>query len=319
MTVTIDLLWSILLDFRKHFYHDRELDLISAVIDPEGFRIIPGRLQSTDKKQFVLALSTKRIPIPDGNVCLFLVDDELTVEVMQTGNLNGSEIEFLSFLLPFCVMPALAFRLHRAVSVVHLAQSIDGRMATINHNSKWISSSENLIYVHRMRALSDAILIGANTLHKDKPALTVRNVKGPNPVKIVIGNSAENFTSILESRDRIIHLVTRPHEPREYIETVCLHETSGFIHPMTILKELYKLGIFSVYVEGGPFTTSSFIREMAVDLLNFYIAPVILGSGISLEFGGIMNVEDALSLRNCRFMPMGNGMLINGHLKPANK
>jgi riboflavin-specific deaminase-like protein len=168
-----------------------------------------------------------------------------------------------------------------------------------------------------MRALSDAILIGANTLLNDKPALTVRYVNGPNPVKVVVGNSASYFTSILESGDRIIHLVTKPVAEREGIESVVMAGVSGQIHPVDILAQLYKMGIYSVYVEGGAFTTSAFIRVKAADMINFYISPVIMGSGISIDFQGIATVEDAICLQNCKYIPMGEGMLIRGCINEA--
>jgi diaminohydroxyphosphoribosylaminopyrimidine deaminase/5-amino-6-(5-phosphoribosylamino)uracil reductase len=166
-----------------------------------------------------------------------------------------------------------------------------------------------------MRALSDAILIGANTLINDKPALTVRYVKGPNPVKVVVGNSASYFTSILESGDPVFHLVTTSVPERKGIEQVIMTADSGKIHPEDILGQLYARGIYSVYIEGGAFTISAFIREKAADMINFYISPVIMGSGISIDFKGIVRVEDAISLQNCKYIPMGEGMLIRGCIK----
>jgi diaminohydroxyphosphoribosylaminopyrimidine deaminase/5-amino-6-(5-phosphoribosylamino)uracil reductase len=320
MTASIDQLWNILLDFRKQFSGNPSgTDRVSAVIGPDGYHIFPGPVPSPARNQTALEVVINKTDPVNSKASCFFIDDNLMVEVLRPGKLNEKQIEFMVCFLPFCIMPVRAFLIKRAVSIVHLAQTIDGRMATLNHNSKWISNAENLVYVHRMRALSDSILIGAHTLYHDKPALTVRLVAGPNPVKVVIGNSAEDFSSILESKDRIIHLVTHPKPHDERIETVCLSGHSGFISPVTILEELYKLGINSVYIEGGAYTTSSFIRENAADLLNFYIAPVILGSGFSIEFDGISKIEDALSLHNCSYTPMGEGMLIRGSLKQIKK
>jgi diaminohydroxyphosphoribosylaminopyrimidine deaminase/5-amino-6-(5-phosphoribosylamino)uracil reductase len=250
-------------------------------------------------------------------VAIFFVDNELRVEVVQTGLLNRPAVEFICSFISLCAMPAHAFKLQRAISILHLAQSIDGRMATLNLNSRWISNTENLIYVHRMRALSDAILIGANTLLNDRPALTVRYVKGPNPVKVIVGNSASYFNSILESGDRVLHLVTMPVPEKKGIESIIIESESGKIHPADILAQLFKQGIYSVYIEGGAYTISAFIREKAADMINFYISPVIIGSGISIDFQGIASVEDAISLQNCKYIPMGEGMLIRGCIKQA--
>jgi diaminohydroxyphosphoribosylaminopyrimidine deaminase / 5-amino-6-(5-phosphoribosylamino)uracil reductase len=320
MTRSDDLLWNILLEFRKQYRQNPTgLDVVSAVISGESFQVFCNQIPEISLQQSGVAVCLKRPDQFTPDISIFMVDDDLNVKVLQAGKLSDMEIEFVICFLPFCIMPNRASRLGRAVSVIHLAQSIDGRMATVSHNSKWISNSENLIYVHRMRALSDSILIGSHTLHFDKPALTVRYVTGPNPVKIVVGNSAVRFSSILKSNDRVIHFVTRPRPPRQNIETVCLQVTSGYIQPVSLLEEIYRMGMHSVYIEGGAFTASSFIREKAVDLMNIYIAPVILGSGISIEFPGIENVKDALSLQNGRIMAMGKGILFRGQIKQINK
>lgn len=311
-----DILWNILLGFRKLFALDPAgTELVTALYDRPGFQMYVNDIPVTSPGQHALVLSQKRISNPRKRVAIFYVDNELRVETLQTGQLNRPAIEFISSFIPLCILPAQAFRMQRAISILHLAQSIDGRMATLNHNSRWISNTENLIFVHRMRALSDAILIGANTLLNDKPALTVRYVKGPNPVKVIVGNSASYFSSVLESGDRIIHMVTKPVPERKGIESVMMEGVSGQIRPVDILSQLYKQGICSVYVEGGAYTTSAFIREKAADMINFYISPVIMGSGISIDFEGIAKVEDAISLQNCKYFPMGEGMLIRGCIK----
>ena len=308
-----EILWNILLGFRKRFVlNPSGTDMVSALFDKTGFQLLVNEIPDISFGQYAIVLSLKKTNIPRKRVTVFFVDSELRVEVLQSGQLNLPAIEFISSFISLCVMPARAFKLQRAISILHLAQSIDGRMATMNHNSRWISNSENLVYVHRMRALSDAILIGANTLLKDKPALTVRYVKGPNPVKVILGNSAKCFSSILESKDRVIHLVTRPVPEIKGIEPVIIECVSEQIPPVDILRQLYKKGIYSVYIEGGAFTISSFIREKAADIMNFYISPVIIGSGISIDFQGIASVEDAICLQNCKYIPMGEGMLIKG-------
>jgi diaminohydroxyphosphoribosylaminopyrimidine deaminase/5-amino-6-(5-phosphoribosylamino)uracil reductase len=311
-------LWNLLLEFRDQFaLNPSGTHMVTALYDKTGFQMSVNEIPDISFGQHAIVLSLKKISNPRKRVAVFFIDNELRVEVLQSGQLNLPAIEFISSFISLCVMPALAFKMQRAISILHLAQSIDGRLATLNNNSRWISNTENLIYVHRMRALSDAILIGANTLLNDKPALTVRYVKGPNPVKVIVGNSADYFTSILESRDRVIHMVTRPVPERKGIESIIIEAVSGQISPADILTQLYKQGIYSVYIEGGAFTISAFIREKAADMINFYISPVIIGSGISIDFQGIARVEDAICLQNCNYLRMGEGMLIRGCIKQA--
>ncbi len=309
-----ELFWNILLEIKKQFSsYPSGLNLISAVFSLEGFRLIPNSVpsDSTDQPALVVCLiKTEKFRI---NSAYVFVDEDFSIQVLYNDFLLEHEIEFLRCYLGYCLMSQKAYRLKRTVSVLHLAQSLDGRIATLTGAAKWISNKENLVYVHRLRALCDGILIGSNTLHKDNPALTVRHVSGANPVKIVVGNSASNFDSIQESNDRIIHIMSLPGS-RDGIERICIKETAGYIHPEILLNELYKQGISSVYIEGGATTASIFLKHGAIDIVNFFITPRILGSGISIEFPGAMNIDDSLCLRNCRYIPMGDGMLVTGNL-----
>jgi diaminohydroxyphosphoribosylaminopyrimidine deaminase / 5-amino-6-(5-phosphoribosylamino)uracil reductase len=311
-----ELLWDILREINRQFKLDPiGLNLVTVEISPEGFHVIPNQAPSHISKKPVLVISLNNKTIHRENIANIFIDQDYSVHVLSNDILSNQDIEFLKEFLIFCLMPFRAYKLQRAVTVLHLAQSIDGRIATLSGSSKWLSNNENLVYVHRLRALCDGILIGSNTLEKDTPALTVRHVTGLNPVKIVIGNSAQNFDSLLASEDRIIHFTSQPVMRQTGIESICLDETSGLISPVTLLQKLYLLGIYSVYIEGGAFTASSFIKNKAVDIVNFFITPKILGSGLSLEFPGISKIEDSLCVSDCRFIPMGDGLLVTGTIK----
>ena len=82
--------------------------------------------------------------------------------------------------------PLCNARRDRPFSVGHLAQSLDGRIATRSGMSRWLSGPEDLLHTHRMRALSDAVVVGANTVLLDDPQLTVRRCAGPSPVRVII-------------------------------------------------------------------------------------------------------------------------------------
>jgi diaminohydroxyphosphoribosylaminopyrimidine deaminase / 5-amino-6-(5-phosphoribosylamino)uracil reductase len=305
-----------LLGFRRTFSFDpSSIQSVIAVYNGSGIDYYTDNLSPELPGVFSVALTFNPQPVYSRDVTVFSLHSDLTASLIQAGNLNPEEIGFLLPFLSLCAMAVYAFNRKRAISILHLAQSLDGRMATITHSSKWISNTENLTYAHQMRALSDAILIGSNTLIHDQPALTVRYVEGPNPVKVIVGDSAIDFTSVLKSGDRVIHFVSHPAEECKGVETIMLRGNSKHIPPAGILRELYRQGLHSVYIEGGAFTLSEFIREGAADQINFYIAPVILGSGISIEVKGIVRVEDAISLCNCNYTRMGDGMLVTGSIK----
>src|SRR5206468_4442700 len=74
----------------------------------------------------------------------------------------------------------------RPIAVGQLGQSLDGRIATLSGDSCYINGPEGIAHLHRLRALVDAVVVGAGTVRADDPQLTVRSVSGPNPVRVVI-------------------------------------------------------------------------------------------------------------------------------------
>src|SRR5512134_3304030 len=78
----------------------------------------------------------------------------------------------------------------RPLTVAHLGQSLDGHIATASGDSYYVTGPDNVRHLHRLRALSDAIVVGATTVARDDPQLTVRHVEGANPVRVVLDPSA---------------------------------------------------------------------------------------------------------------------------------
>src|SRR6185503_12239099 len=95
------------------------------------------------------------------------------------GSIGAGELEAL-------YGPLCAVALGQSFIVAHLAQSLDGKIASMNGASRWISGEEDLCHTHRMRALADAVVVGADTVLHDDPLLTVRRCSGTHPVRVVI-------------------------------------------------------------------------------------------------------------------------------------
>jgi diaminohydroxyphosphoribosylaminopyrimidine deaminase/5-amino-6-(5-phosphoribosylamino)uracil reductase len=242
---------------------------------------------------------------------------QLTAAPLHTADFSEEAVRFFRLYLPYCFLPLRARQKGRALAVSHFAQSLDGRIATDSGDSKWIGNDENLVHAHRMRALCDGILIGANTLNADHPALTVRLVEGANPRRIVLCSSEADFSSLQRCRDEVL-LVGSCEDPQIPQTTYKRFSTGerGRIDCHQLLQYLYSKGIYSVYVEGGASTTSGFIEDEATDVIQLHFSPLIFGSGISsFSLPEIRLVDEAVSFVSFYFYPMGDSCMFVGEMK----
>jgi riboflavin-specific deaminase-like protein len=180
-----------------------------------------------------------------------------------------------------------------AIVVGQLGQSLDGRIATEPGQSTLINGPEGIAHLHRLRALVDAVVVGAGTVRADDPQLTVRHVAGPSPVRVVIDPrgtlpaAARAFAA--DGVRRIV--ITRRGQRASVngaIEAIGLPDVEGRIEPAAILGALRARGLRRILVEGGAQTVSTFLAAGCLDRLHVMVAPMILGSGLSgLDLGPV--------------------------------
>ena len=175
------------------------------------------------------------------------------------------------------------------VVTAHLGQSMDGFIATETGASHYITGPENIVHLHRMRALSDAVLVGNKTVCNDDPQLTTRLVHGPNPTRVVIDpnlrlnakhhifTKSEAPTLILCGND--IRYETAPFA--DHVEILPLPASVGDLTPELCLQTLISRGLRRIFIEGGGHTISRFFQAGAIDHLQITVAPVFLGAGKS--------------------------------------
>jgi diaminohydroxyphosphoribosylaminopyrimidine deaminase/5-amino-6-(5-phosphoribosylamino)uracil reductase len=219
---------------------------------------------------------------------------------------------------PYCFASMHAKRWKRAFAVSHFAQSLDGRIATSSGDSKWIGNQANLVHAHRMRALCDGILIGAKTLVTDRPQLTVRHVPGTNPTRIVLGAAFDHLDYLREVSEAPICVITsQPAVGPGDVETVTLERQNGLISSAEILEALYQLGIHSVYIEGGAKTTSHFLCERTLDVVQLHIAPTIFGSGLNaFAMPSIQQASESIRFASHTYVPVDGDIMFVGTLHP---
>ena len=190
----------------------------------------------------------------------------------------------------------------RPLVVGQIGQSLDGRIATLSGHSKYINGPEGLAHLHRLRALVDAVVVGAGTVRADNPQLTVRHVTGPSPVRVVIdprGTLAATARAFAE--DGIHRIVISREDARcrnaKGVETIALPDTDGIFAPEAILRALSARGLRRVLIEGGAQTLSRFLAAGCLDRLHVVVAPVILGSGIAgLALPPIAHMDEAMRM-----------------------
>jgi diaminohydroxyphosphoribosylaminopyrimidine deaminase/5-amino-6-(5-phosphoribosylamino)uracil reductase len=142
-------------------------------------------------------------------------------------------------------------RTGRPLVLLKLAATLDGRTAAADGTSQWITGPAARASVHRRRAESGAVVVGAGTVRTDDPTLTVRHVEGPDPLRVVLGTAPP---------DAKVH--------------PCL-EWQGPLDEL--LDHLGGLGVLQVLVEGGAAVAASFHRERLVDRYLFHLAPALMG------------------------------------------
>jgi diaminohydroxyphosphoribosylaminopyrimidine deaminase/5-amino-6-(5-phosphoribosylamino)uracil reductase len=202
--------------------------------------------------------------------------------------------------------------------VGHLAQSLDGRIATTCGVSRWLSGEEDLLHTHRMRAIADAVLVGANTVQHDDPQLTVRLCAGGNPVRVILDPEHRLDGSQRVFRDDSAPTLLLVAADRAGSESKWGHADVipvprgklGCLDPFEIRRMLALRGLSWLFVEGGGITVSRFLAVGALDRLQITVAPVILGSGRpSLVLPEIHDLAHSLRPRTRRFL-LGDDTMI---------
>jgi diaminohydroxyphosphoribosylaminopyrimidine deaminase/5-amino-6-(5-phosphoribosylamino)uracil reductase len=171
--------------------------------------------------------------------------------------------------------------------VLKLAASLDGRTAAPDGSSQWITGEAARSDAHRLRAESDAVLVGAATVRIDDPSLTVRHVDGPDPLRVVLGTAPPGAK---------VH--------------PCL-ELGGPLD--AVLDELGGKGIVQVLVEGGASVAGDFHRAGLVDRYVVYLAPVLFGGDDArgvFAGPGAVSVDDVWRGRIVSVTPLGDDLRI---------
>ena len=220
--------------------------------------------------------------------------------------------------------PLLDFRPESGAWVIaQLGQSLDGCVATRTGDSNFINGPENLLHLHRLRAMCDAVLVGAGTVAADNPRLTTRLVAGPHPTRVLLDPQLR-----LAGHLEAAHVFNDGQAPTLWLcdarwrdDAVAQVGADRVLAVNDLLRDdatpqlahavaaLQSRGLKRLFVEGGGVTVSRFLAQRCLDRLHLAVAPIIIGDGRpGLRFEGPARLADCLR-PHCRVYRMGSDHL----------
>ncbi len=217
--------------------------------------------------------------------------------------------------------------LGRPLGILKLAMSIDGRIAAASGDSRWISSRESRELVHRWRRECDAVMVGAGTVIADNPRLTCRVAGGRDPARVVIDarlrtaptarvyRQRSKASTILVTTPANLALARHKYE-RRGVEVIAVATRAGKIELDRLMLEFGHRGWCRVLIEGGANLAGSALGAGIVDRVAFFVAPKILGEGLSAIDGmKSRRVRDAVALAEVSARLVGDDWLLEGRVR----
>ncbi len=242
------------------------------------------------------------------------VETEVGVMEDEARRLNESFVKFIKTNIPF--------------TVLKIAQSLDGMIATSKGESKWITGEKARKHVHSMRNELDAVLVGIGTVKKDNPSLDCRLKNGRNPFRIIVDSSLKTALSskVLSYTDgKTIIAATKKAAPakikkirRMGHQVLIIREKNGHVDLKSLMRRLGRSGITGVMIEGGSSIAASALSSSIVDKISFFIAPKIIGGKNSITSVGGSSPASLISahkIKDMKTQRLGDDLLFEGYLK----
>ncbi len=217
----------------------------------------------------------------------------------------------------------------RPYVTLKIAQSLDGSLATLSGDSKWITSFESRRYVHRLRSYASAVLVGANTILKDNPLLTIRHFPtSKKPLRIILDPSfkTEPHFHVYNNKNINTLLIVSKADPvkeekleRKDVEVIHIQKKEDFIDMDELKNVLISKGIINLFVEGGAYTFRKFIESNFFDKVLTFISPKLMG-GVHIKLEHIREIEQAIQMKMRKTVILNGDIIVEvlnkDHLKP---
>ena len=227
--------------------------------------------------------------------------------------LNEAFIKYITRRLPFVTLK--------------LAASLDGKIAAVTGDARWISGEDSRRMVHQLRNEVDAVVTGVRTVIADDPQLTCRIPHGRNPWRVILDSrlriplSAKLLRQPDSERSIIVTSERSSHQKAHAIESLGaqiwrIKLRQGRMPWTAVLRRLAAKGVLSVMIEGGATTSAWALRERAVDKILFFYAPMILGGDgrVMIDTLGVKRVRQAIPVQRMRVRQSGTDTLVSAYL-----
>jgi len=212
----------------------------------------------------------------------------------------------------------------RPFVVLKFASSLDGKIATANGDSKWITNEAARQFARQLRGHYQAIMVGANTVIKDNPNLGADGKKQKDPLRIILDAKLKIPLDRQIFRDNNVLMLTTKQcdkvKKEKFIKKgiEVLQLSGSKISAKEILKVLKERKIISIFVEGGSETLGTFVDEKLVDKIFIFHAPIIVGGKGSLGAvggKGVQYIKDALRFKNTQIKIFDDNILISANVE----
>jgi len=240
-----------------------------------------------------------------------------TVGVLEDAcrRLNEAFVKYVTTGLPFVILKC--------------ASTLDGRIATVTGDSKWITNPRSREFVHSLRHGVDAIMVGIGTIKTDNPSLTTRleGVQGEDPLRVILDTrlsipldakllhlSSPSDTLIVTSRS-VAPEKTKALE-KLGARVLAVDARQGRIDLLSLMRELGRMEIMSLLIEGGSAVNGSALRAGIVDKVHMFFAPKICGGeGMPICAGpGVPRMDECIRLANISVRRFEDDIMIEGYV-----
>jgi diaminohydroxyphosphoribosylaminopyrimidine deaminase/5-amino-6-(5-phosphoribosylamino)uracil reductase len=211
--------------------------------------------------------------------------------------------------------------------VLKVAATLDGKIATRNGDSKWISGEASRRFVHKLRDQADGVLVGIGTVLRDDPLLTARMKEGRDPYRIVLDSRLKipEGAKVFGSSPSKVILATTGSAPRDKIErlekrgvqVLIVDSREGRVNLKSCLCKLAEIGVMNLLVEGGSRVNGSFLDEGLIDKFFLFLSPRLIGDpqapGI-FSGRGASSLKEAVVLKEIKTKRIGEDIIVEGYL-----